>query len=324
MTETNTETFKLPDDCRASVEKWFKDATSDLIFRRVHNVSCKPEDLVDSEIVGVDERGETTKECVRGSPDLPPQQHRDLVTEYYSHYLAWTRKDALRTNDPCDGNAIFFTAKDCGFFDSRDLKLNQRIGRKTHAPLPHLWRADDPGDIIAGWVERGDKGWKYLRWFICSEAFLNLWTLIMYPSHPSFPRPPRKGKNPKPPSEDELRHAIISSGWLISNPFKQLRDSMIDVQFNGGASDHGSIFTPEMIVQLQSRVRGLRCEKTAKSNCHTYVALAMMIRWGELPTEGNIPSTDAAKVSAWDLPPAPTDHSETWLMHVLQKYARYT
>lgn len=302
--------MSLTDEQKNKLREWFTEQTKDLVFRQVHSVTAREEDVTDTEVTSINDKGLLDKTSHRGY--LPAEESGLSAWEYtrctihnYARYFGFTKKVKLRKNDPCNGQSIFFNSSSCGFFDAPILKLGARAGKRPRVPIVRPFHDKDRGDIVAGFVEKGDKGWRYTQWFICSEAFLNLWTLVMYPDdgYETFIR----GKKL---TGDALKKVVLEGDYLISNPFKRWCDSLKDADVD--------ICTPSNLETARGKVVALRYEKGAKEFYHLYPCLALMLVWGELPTDENIPNNPREKpVKTWDLP-----HGG-WLEALLQEVAEF-
>lgn len=79
-------------------------------------------------------------------------------------YCGITTGDIIRDNDKYEGIELFF-------------KKRWKIDCKQ---VPNV------GDLICGYIEKNEIGLILVQWSITNYSFLSLWTLVMYPEHPSF------------------------------------------------------------------------------------------------------------------------------------------
>lgn len=305
--------MKLTQDHINSLRKWFVDKTGDFVFRYVHNVTAHPEHIIDTEIISVMDDGKIEKQQIPGvitadDVHLSPAVFEKTATPHYSRFFGFTKKNKLRATDPCeDGSSIFFNSATCGFFNAPFLDLVPRPGKRHRFPLPRPSHKDK-GDLIAGFVVKGEKGWKYTNWFICSEQFFTLWTLIMFPEgHESLCRDKA--------SPDALKQAMLHTNRLVSNPFKRWYDA---------AEDNGMDLS-RSIQECRNRLVALRYEKGAKETYHLYPCLAMLIYWGELPSDDNVPnSTKELPLSKeWKIPQWCAEAPQGWLRELTLKVAHF-
>lgn len=292
MTEQTT--FTLNKDQIDNLTKWIRTNTSSLVFRRVHYVNTNDDNLIGSEEIYLDDKNNISKRWYNKATIPQGDKYiEEYFTPHYKTYFGFTKNNVLiKETDPASHEAIFLHSGSCCFFDAPNMCLIPRTHRKDKAPKVPLVKISDKygknGDIVAGLVEKTDKGWKYSQWFICSEQFMTMWSLVMFPSHELF----------KDKSDEQLQKDVVNTEMLITNMFKHWKDSYSDSNV--------------LMKDMKKYMRTLRYEKGAKENCHIYVALVLMTRWGILPTEDNIPNLDQKiKNNAWDLP-------DGWLQWILQ------
>jgi hypothetical protein len=309
---------KLTDEQRDLLRQWFLERTGQFVFRYVHNVTARPENIVDTEIVSISDDGKIEKNAIAGEVTaedvkMTPREFEKAATPHFSRFFGFTKKTKLRENDPCDGSSIFINSSTCGFFNAPFLELIPRPGKRHRIPLPRPSHRDCRGDLVAGFVAEGEKGWHFTRWFICSEQFLTLWTLVLNPKgHESFSR----GKEL---SLEDARRLLLDTNRLVTNPFKRWYDAVEDQR-----KDKAEI-TELQLKECRTRLQALRYEKGAKEYYHLYVCLAMMIHWGEIPSDDNVPNCakELPLSKWWNLPTESPDTPTGWLPELLQKVAKF-
>ena len=108
-----------------------------------------------------------------------PYELSKNIQIHYKDYFGFTTDQIIRNNDIYSNQEIFFSKK-C----YSELNLNGEVitgeftGRRGFKTIP-----PKPKQYICGLVENGEKGLFYRKWFICSQEFLTLWTMICESDH---------------------------------------------------------------------------------------------------------------------------------------------
>ena len=212
-------------------------------------------------------------------------EYEKNVEERYNMYRGMVSKSKLRDNDKYAGESIAFYSQTYSEF----VFLELDFVKATNYVPPR------PGDLICGIVSRTDKGLVYDNWFNCSDQFLRTWTAIMYDKHDIFPR-------------IDLRKWLFTGNRLTTNNYYKWLMSHHD--------ENGKQIKEVDQEEQRKRYFRLRTESASKSWLHTYAAVVLMVRYGEYPTNENIPKVlnrKAIKFSTgqeeqytipnWDLPP---------------------
>nr|QBK86268.1 MAG: uncharacterized protein LCMAC102_00630 [Marseillevirus LCMAC102] len=120
-------------------------------------------------------------------------------------------------------------------------------------------------------------------WFTCSEQFMRMWTVLMFQNHPSFEA---RGREPR------MRERLMSGNRLNTNSF---------LKWNLAHEQSGVQIDQE---QSSDRYVRMRTEEVSRKWIHIYPAFVLMMRYGELPTNQNIPNNrDGGPVlTEWNLP----------------------
>ncbi len=181
----------------------------------------------------------------------------------------------IRDTDKCPRVPISFNSGDYSELDITKTCSFEFNPRRRHKVLPQV------GDLICGLVSGGSKP-KFTRWFICSEQFLRMWTLLMYEDHDSF-----KGK-----TEARLRDFSMTGNKLCTNSF---------LKWMMALKDNRKQVSQE---EADKRYWCLRTEYPSRQWVHVYCALVLLARWGELPCKFNIPSNRNTEnnMKHWNLP----------------------
>lgn len=208
----------------------------------------------------------------------------------HEEFEALTETRSLRGNDPYNGRVITCKSADRAEMNPRSFELKKNSNMcGTVAPRV--------GDLVCMFVDQPTNsrgGLCASKWFICSEQFLRAWTLVTYPTHPSY-----KGK-----TEERLREWVLSGNRLATN---SARKNALAYSQNGEFPDRE---------EAEKRFFRLRVETCAKGWTHVYCAMVLMARYGEIPSGGNIPTNLGAGPSMhwWDLP-------EGWVESFLATWA---
>jgi len=140
------------------------------------------------------------------------------------------------------------------------------------------------GDLVCGFVRppiNQGQAPSFTEWFICSEQALRAWTMIMYDEHKTLIGEPR------------LRFKMISgNNRLCTNTY--LKKLVVNEQND-----------TEMSSDDKNSFYHLRTETPSTEWVHIYVALVLMARYGEIPSDDNIPQSldpDALLMNEWHLP----------------------
>ena len=112
---------------------------------------------------------------------IAPEYHKNLHP-CYTEYYGFTKNKFIRVNDIYNDKEIFFSKKcycELDFSDNPtgDFILDER-------GFNHVPPATDA--LICGIVENGEKGLFFRKWFVCSNEFLTLWTMVCEPQHPTL------------------------------------------------------------------------------------------------------------------------------------------
>jgi len=183
----------------------------------------------------------------------------------------------LRDSDPCPRKEVYFNStryaeldivKECtlGFRHFCNQKVRPMVG-----------------DLICGVIEDpSSKKPQFAKWFNCSEQFFRAWTLIMYHQHDSYKRK----------TEARLKEFSLSGNRLSTNSF---------LKWIMACRDNRKPIRQE---EVDQRHYHLRTEYVSRQWIHSYAALVLMVRWGELPCKYNIPSNrdDSPNMMHWNLP----------------------
>nr|QBK85795.1 MAG: uncharacterized protein LCMAC101_03900 [Marseillevirus LCMAC101] len=214
------------------------------------------------------------------------EKERRIQREYDS-YQGGTTIQALRPNDPFGGMGIEFRFETNAQYDLLNFSFCEDSQNRVppKGPVYKGEKISTPGDLICGWVDPGKNGRdpEYVNWFTCSEQFLRCWTLIMYDNHETF----RKvfGK--------DMRKRMMSGNRLNTNSY---------LKWLLGCLQSGvEVTEQEMLAHFYVQ----RTEFNSRCTVHTYTALALLVRCGELPREDNIPNNadNSHKMKMWSLFP---------------------
>jgi len=266
--------------------------TANLIFRRVHRVMVKPEDLLETIVEKiVDGKSVVTRhKAGEPKPEFTAQEWLQNVEVRYSKFFFFTSATPLRGNDKIYNMALYGASnnyRELDFTDGCNFLFSPVSGSGVVPPRV--------GDLVCGLVMRGQNP-SYKSWFTCSEQFFRTWTSIMYEEHESLSR--KCGDD-----EAQIRRYLMSGNRLCTNGFRKWT---LGCQQSVVESDSE---------ELSKRFYRLHTENVSREWVHVYAALVLMMRYRELPDSRNVPNNldSSPKMTRWDLP-------EGWVDKLVSKY----
>jgi hypothetical protein len=166
-----------------SLRLLLKKLWKNLIFREVKTVKTKEPYAITHQYIN--ESGFVRSSRYRSVNEamamVPPKFH-DNIRMLYTDYYGFTTDRIVRSNDRYYDQEIFFSRKCYGELnlagDNITAKFPPRRGFSMVPPYKKQY--------VCGLVGKGEKGLFYRKWFVCSDEFLKLWTMIFYPSHSSL------------------------------------------------------------------------------------------------------------------------------------------
>ena len=215
------------------------------------------------------------------------EEETQNVERVYKVYHGFTTVAYVRETDPIFAirHTIGFDTKNMCELDMEELSFKlKKIGEEVPKILVK------PGDLIAGFVVNRKDNPVYIKWFVCSEQFLRLWTLLMYgEEHQTFTKKlEEESTHPMGP----LFKWLMSGNRLCTNNY--LKWSLASV--NEGVSVDER--------ERRKRYFRYRCEESARKYIHLYACIAMICIYETDITESNIPRTldSLPQLKAWHLP----------------------
>jgi hypothetical protein len=247
------------------------------IFRRVKSIVTFAPKVY--KVMGVDDTGEVkVMDTVSESNDhtLSREIIEQNTIELCSQYSFFVGGKTLRPNDTLEG--ITIKGVKPKKVDVVVDHLSTRVcGRAESEVMPRH------NDLICGKVEKGEKGYFFSQWFICSDQFMRMWTAILYPECLAL------GER----DDDEfVRRRLMSGNRLCTNSY---------LKYLNGCKDSRIEFELE---ERRKRYYALRTESPSIDYVHVYAALVLIIKYGEYPNEDNVPNNlnSDPKLLAWVLP----------------------
>lgn len=249
-----------------------------LVFRRVfRNHHSSPIYSVESNESGIYKTSTTPYQRFRY-----PKTDAELnvTTEWSKNFYSITNFRSLRNNDEFDGETIIARSENFMSFNPISFEMED-VGKDSSGwvplPRPKGIVARFSGDLICGTVSRTKSGKPfYMEWFLCSEQFLRLWTLLMYKDHSSIRS---YGK-----TEQAQRRKLLSGNRLRPNSYTAFKLA------NPGEDS-------------SKRYIAYRTESAPINDIHIYNAIALIAKWGELPTRDNVPNNlRGPQIKEWYLP----------------------
>jgi len=227
----------------APLHKRLQHVFGQLTFRRVYTVDVV-ERFGDARIfsyekdVGVNVKKATHKdleeiEAKYFSTEKNNQKNEELkyrkkCMQEKGKYHGFTNKRALRKDDNWNDKSIYFNPK--GYFELDALNKGTWEWFRPHND--QVYQIPYQGDLICGIVKNGDKGPYFEKWFLCSEQFMKLVTLLLHPDHESI----EKARN-------ALARRLKSnkfSEWIKSDEGKNATQDEIDNRFHRTRYEQGS------------------------------------------------------------------------------------
>ena len=268
---------RLSEEDRKALQMVFREKLGNLVFRRVGKVFTKGLKRALHYEFDVSESKARAKVCRK-----IPKDQEVVRKEWELHFGSFygfaepAGRRGLRDTDPSPEEEVYFSSANYAELDlikGCTFKFNKSF-RQEVRPMP--------GDLICGIMEKTGRKPQFTCWFNCSEQFFRAWTLLMYKHHESY-----KGK-----SEDRLKNFSLSGNRLNTNTFLKWMMALKD--------NHQPIPQEE----ADKRYYHLRTEYVSVNWIHTYPALVLMARWGELPCRYNIPNNrdNGLKMNHWNLP----------------------
>lgn len=326
----------VPEPIRSTMVDSFRALYKNLIFRRVGRSITHQADLVEK-LFFIDDAN-----CnLRGKNDTThytTEQMQKNVELRYKKYFGFTTQTVLRDNDPHEGVELFFTSNRYAELDITN-RMTFKFASRVNSVPPRT------GDLICGILsptpQGQDKNPKFDRWFICSEQFMRLWTLIMYDDHASFDSLTKLPKveterirdnvclafSSQPPLERQQAGDVaevetpLVSVWspehqnMFEEEIKKAKAArLFDKMMTGNRLCVNNYWKKVKAFELANKELSneekaksyfrLRTESVTREWCHVYVALALMLRFGEYPVPSNAPVTldDGPQLGFWHLP----------------------
>ena len=267
----------------------FKGAFRNLVFRRVKSVHTHAPRVFD--LHELDDNGQVVVTQISQSNQhtITREQMEQNVVEKCSSYYFFTQTSVLRDNDHTGKVTIR---------GIHSHKIDFVIGGAYMGYIPSMTKDVMPrvGDLVCGCVGHNVKGYAFTQWFICSDQFFHAWTAAMYPDCEALRRNPTD-------DESKIHRYLMSGNRLCTNSY---------LKYQEGCKDSNVDFSIE---ERRKRFYALRTEIYSISYVHVYAALVLMIRYGEVPNEHNVPNNlnQDPKLKAWVLP-------EHWLDRILECY----
>ena len=152
----------------------------DFIFREVKTTKCTNLLYAEYRYIGKNgfEKIKRFATLEEATSTIPMEFHKNIVT-CYEDFFGFSKCKSLKNNDMYYDKEIFFSKKCYTELDwsddspTGDFLINER-GYNLENPLQDA--------IICGIVENGEKGLFYRKWFLCSQEFMTLWTMVCDPS----------------------------------------------------------------------------------------------------------------------------------------------
>ena len=157
----------------------------DLIFREVKTVKYRDQSSVTHQYINNNGflRTRSYDSIGEAFHDVDSKYHHNIQV-HFNDYYGFTNVRTVANNDIYYNQEIFFSKKCYG-----ELNLNGRhitgdfMYRRSFNSVPPSKK-----QYICGFVENGEKGLFYRKWFTCSKEFMILWTMVCEPDSYSLRR----------------------------------------------------------------------------------------------------------------------------------------
>lgn len=261
----DNETYRVD---ASQYKEFMKEKLKSLIFRRVKTV--EKQNYVRSEYVT---HNDTTVFIDDGSQTFTEEEYEKNIREIYDSFSFSTTTSNLRRNDEFKGVSIIGFSKNYAEIDIFSWEFKRKV---QNVPPKN-------GDLVCGIIDTTKKRPEYFCWFICSEQFYRMWTILMYGTT-DF-----QFKN-----EEEKKKKLMSGNRLCCASYKKflLRCAASDI-----------IPTEE---EKKSRFQICRTEQVSSRCVHFYAVIVLMLYYGEFPNQNNIPKNldlyPPKNMDFWDLP----------------------
>lgn len=273
---------RLMSDEHENVVKSVRKALGGLIFRRVAAVILQnPEQL---KMFKDDDKFDTFEgdRIFKRERTMSDAEYEKNAEYRYSKFNGFTTRTALRGTDRYNGAQL-------EFHSSRYSELNVLDGTFTFSKYRGTKVAPREGDLICGNVEQNGK--RFEEWFICSEQFYRMWTLVMNSDHESFTNGKAKGGVKPDEGEEGIKRFYFSGNRLCTANYKKWR--MVRTEEECSEKEKSS------------RYFRLRTEPISREWVHVYAAIVLICRYNEFPSSSNIPRNlekDAKNLPEWHIP----------------------
>lgn len=194
----NIETLFTGTSERVELLEALREKIKTLVFRRVGTVYAEDKNFV-SALCSYYDKPPVVYSNLHEYMKVPEDVQERVGIEVYKYYYGYTTSTCLRNNELSKNMKMsslwfnmfgFHEFDTCGTFEFKE-KTKETVSMAKRPPFVRNTK-DMHGNarvlspLICGHVTENSKGFKYTRWFNCSEQFYKLWTLIMYGPE-SFP-----------------------------------------------------------------------------------------------------------------------------------------
>lgn len=285
------------DEIRRAIQK----KIGHLIFRRVAKIECgqvlsvehhfveqneKKGQDVDLSVGDMDPFGYVTRKVLPSDfyerkkylDKLPSTELSTNVLIRYDGYKGTTIEKAARPEaDKYDGRRIEFDMSGMNSLDIENgtFRWRNKVDPCVKNVAPNIARQNpnNISDMICGEVvETRDGHLKFSKWFICSNQFLRMWTLVMFKKHEVFYTTNYSAPNARNLDDDEfedhLRQRVMTCNRLCTSTFRKWQ-----LVRNG-------ILSPKVMTTFGI----IKTERESRDWVHIYAAIVLIARYNEFPS----------------------------------------
>lgn len=272
---------KLTTPSLQKLRKWCKGKLSSLVFRKVRRVSFATEGTMRYVYHSPEHHEEISEETYN---ELDGVKKVDRVEKFFEGTYSFVTfpLPAFPFRDAFKDQVIYGKNTGRCVFDPVNLSLVLVKSEGQHVPGVCSKDWDDPSSLVCGIVSKNKFTGKleYTKWFVSSHQEMFAILTMIDPEKPL----PRKGATEKY-DPYVYRVWLMGGGRLVTNTFR--RRVLSELADKTPLSEEKK---EEIYIRYMGSDWGLR-------HCHILSCWVLMVKYGELPANGNIPTT------IWELRP---------------------
>ncbi len=252
---------KIPRNVSSTLLKSLQTSTENLFFVR----TGAPAEIKNSIYFYISPNETNPAQLMSSNVDpriLTPEEQRKYV-ESIAEFRIKSGNRVPRRPKEKDYTPDFFYSEDCvePIFENGEFQF-----ALTEGPSTVPFHTPQEPDLIC-FINNGDVKKK---WFICSEQFMRMWTIIHFDKHPSYPK---KNQNVYDNKKNFMSgNRLVTDSWTKYIKACQQNDTSIDANIS------------------KERFYNLRTELCGRDYIDIYAALISLAVYGDELTQSNIPT----------------------------------